>query len=252
MAKAHKVHRSKDAWKKDILLLTCILRLRVQPLLPYLEIADLFLQKIAAHIAHLVKKTAPQELWPTLVEKGTKEWLVGYLEDGFKAAEFWESQTWLKAREIDEMVVKEMLRVTGLDERGYVLAAEEETRLQIRWRKEGDWKAGSVPERTPTMMRGVKLSIGGPVFHRMVRKRLAELPEVFGSKKETHSWYQAPTMALESECRFESFAKQLEEVRHAQDFLSRDDKPGIPLTSSGRDTVPRIEVRMPDTEGWSR
>jgi hypothetical protein len=128
-------------------------------------------------MARLAKDAAPQELWPTFVEEGMKDWLAEYLEDDFKAAEFWESRTWLKAREMDEAVVSEMLRVAGLDEMGYVLATEEEMKLQIRWRRDGDWKAGSVPEGRPTMARGVQESVEYRIRHEIVNEPLTELPE---------------------------------------------------------------------------
>jgi hypothetical protein len=145
MAKRHKVHKNNNAWKRDILLLTCILRLRVQPSVPYPEIVDLFLRTQPTRMVRLAKVVL-KEAASTLVGEEMKGWLVGYLEEDFKGAEHGEFGTWKKAREMDESVVGEMLRVAGLDSQGYVLAAQEEMNLQIRWRKEGDWRAGSVPE----------------------------------------------------------------------------------------------------------
>jgi hypothetical protein len=47
---------------------------------------------------------------------------------------------------MDVAVVGEIARAAGLAERGYMLAAREEMQLQIRWRWNGDWRAGSVPD----------------------------------------------------------------------------------------------------------
>ena len=79
-------------------------------------------------------------------EKWMKDWLVQYLEIDFKGAEFRGDQTWWKARDMDSEVVGEMIRAAEFDGRGYVLAAKEEVKLQIRWRRDRDWRAGSVPE----------------------------------------------------------------------------------------------------------
>lgn len=40
----------------------------------------------------------------------------------------------------------EILRVTGLAGRGYEVSSEEEVRVQVKWRRVGDWRAGSVPD----------------------------------------------------------------------------------------------------------
>jgi hypothetical protein len=235
MAKVHKVHWGKDAWKKDILLLTCILRLRVQPSVPYHEIANFFLRTLSALMVHLANKVVPDEIRPTFMGKGMKEWLVGYLKEDFNAAEFWESQTWLKARETDEAVVREMLRIAGFGEMGYVLADEEEMELQIRWRRDGDWKAGSVPEGR-TMVGSVQKSMGGKRFDGMTHRSLAELPEspVLSRQRRLTVGAENPQrLASRNTPNMQTFAEQLEELKHVQNALPRDDAPQIPLTTSG-------------------
>jgi hypothetical protein len=185
----------KNAWKEDILLLTCILRLRVQPAVPYSNIADLFLKSLSNRLSALAEKnnnpsnTAANTILTktisancssvpgtlaeststncisatsTLARNGPafeesneswmKDWLVQHLENDFRGAEFRADQSWWKARDMDAEVVGEMLRAAELDGRGHVVAAKGETKLQIRWRRVGDWRAGSVPEGPETIV----------------------------------------------------------------------------------------------------
>ncbi|KAH8786106.1 hypothetical protein BGZ57DRAFT_950826 [Hyaloscypha finlandica] len=223
--KKNKVHSyHKDAWKRDILLLTCILRMRVQPVVPYSDIAELFLRTISTRLASitydniaLAMNTASDTTLPNLKpsnsgsllspfstvssntkspntepssnpilantisahtmlansistrmhspcddnsEKWMKDWLVQYLEIDFKGAEFRGDQTWWKARDMDSEVVGEMIKAAELDGR-YVLAAKEEVKLQIRWRRDRDWRAGSVPEGPKGFVQQDVGTIGG-------------------------------------------------------------------------------------------
>lgn len=48
-----------------------------------------------------------------------------------------------------------MLRAAGLDKKGYMLAEAEEMELQIRWRRDGDWRAGSIPDGEDIVQPGV-------------------------------------------------------------------------------------------------
>jgi hypothetical protein len=93
-------------------------------------------------------------------EKWMKDWLVQYLENDFKEAEFRGDQTWWKARDMDSEVIGEMIRAAELDG-GYVLAAKEEVKLQIRWRRDRDWRAGSVPEGPNGFVKHGVGTIGG-------------------------------------------------------------------------------------------
>jgi hypothetical protein len=225
MARRNKVHSChKDDWKRDILLLTCILRLRLQPVVPYSDIAELFLLTISTRLASLTydnialaMNTASNTTLPNVKpsnfdslfssfstassntesskatlsnpmlantisahtilansistkmqppcddnsEKWMKDWLVQYLENDFKGAEFRGDQTWWKARDMDSEVVGEMIRAAGLDGRGYVLAAKEEVELQIRWRRDRNWRAGSVPEGPNGFVKHGVGTIGG-------------------------------------------------------------------------------------------
>jgi hypothetical protein len=75
--------------------------------------------------------------------------LVQCLEENFKGAEFRGDQVWYSAKHVDAELVGEMVRTAGLDKRGYTLAEAEaeEMKLQVRWRRNGDWRPGSIPDR---------------------------------------------------------------------------------------------------------
>lgn len=47
---------------------------------------------------------------------------------------------------MDAELVGEMVGAAGLDKKGYSLAEVEEMKLQICWRRNGDWRAGSIPD----------------------------------------------------------------------------------------------------------
>jgi hypothetical protein len=81
--------------------------------------------------------------------------LVQCLEENFKGAEFRGDQIWYRAKHADSELVGEMLRAAGLDKKGYRLAEGEEMELQIRWRRDGDWRAGSIPDGEDIVQPGV-------------------------------------------------------------------------------------------------
>jgi hypothetical protein len=108
----------------------------------------------------LVNHAAPKEIQTIVIENGLKDWLVEHLEEDFTVAELRDFGTWRKAREMEESVVWGDAEGSGLDFIGYVLTTEEEMQLQIRWRKEGDWRAGSVPEGPGMTMMNVQESVG--------------------------------------------------------------------------------------------
>lgn len=139
MAKKHKVHRNPNAWKKDIQVLTCLLRLRCQPPVPYSIIANLLLKTKPSLMVKLSEKVAPSEV---TVENGMADWMEKYLEEVYDNLEKWESEPWKLARGWNEDVVREMMRVAGLDVTGggYEVMDEGELALQIKWKKNGDCK----------------------------------------------------------------------------------------------------------------
>jgi len=179
----------KDGWKKETLLLTCVLRLRVLPAVPYTDIANILLKTISKHLSGVVENTinlaklsfatatnttsanatSINKTWANTTsansisanstwaksaggddenrqrEMWMKQWLAQYLKEDFLGAEFRGDHAWWRARNMDAWFVSEMLRAGGLDGK-HVVASEEEMKLQILWRRTGDWRAGSVPD----------------------------------------------------------------------------------------------------------
>jgi len=93
------------------------------------------------------KKEANRKI---LLECDLKQWLTGWLEESFNYREERELGTWAKAKDWDEEAVREIMRIEGLNEKGYVVAGMEEMNYQIRWRREEDWRAGSEPLGRPS------------------------------------------------------------------------------------------------------
>ncbi|KAI9048603.1 hypothetical protein LZ554_007435 [Drepanopeziza brunnea f. sp. 'monogermtubi'] len=135
---------SANTWKKDIELVTSLFRLRCQPPIPYPIIAGLLLKTLPSVIARLAETEKSED---KNQERGVKEWLEMYLEQVYDGSENLQSEGWKSARSWDEAVVKELLMLSGLDKNGneYQVMGEEELALQIKWKSEGDWRAGSTP-----------------------------------------------------------------------------------------------------------
>ncbi|KAK0108316.1 hypothetical protein ONS95_003132 [Cadophora gregata] len=120
-------------------------------------------------MVRLSAKVTPREATP---EKGLQKWLEKYLQDIYEKGEEWGSEAWRLAREWDEDAVRDIVRNAGLGvdasiigrDRGgeedddFVVMGEEELELQIRWRKEDDWRAGSTPLGRPARLDSVEQS----------------------------------------------------------------------------------------------
>lgn len=143
MAK-HKVHRT-PAWKRDTLLLSCILRVRIQPPVPYATIASFLIRVQPDTTQKLAKKAAPRDIRPKLAddEHALKEWLESYLEERYNLAEDWSSDPWQRARDCEYSAASEMLDDLGVGEGEYKVKGEEEMRSDMEWKKKRDWKAKS-------------------------------------------------------------------------------------------------------------
>lgn len=129
--KIHKIHKKDD--RQIILLMAYILRLRVQPLLTYDEIADLIITKLNPDtVPRFAKKCAPKEARPTFDESAIRPWLTTWLEQAFDLAESNAAYYWVKARDWDENRVAEILRVTGLTAKYYTVMGEEEMKCMYR------------------------------------------------------------------------------------------------------------------------
>ena len=87
----------------------------------------------------LSEKVAPSNV------NGATGWMEKYLEEIYDKSEMWESEPWALARGWNEDVVREMLRVAGLDmtEGGFEVMDEAELALQIKWKRGGDCKSKS-------------------------------------------------------------------------------------------------------------
>ncbi len=62
---------------------------------------------------------------------------------------------WYRAKHADAELVGEMVRAAGLDRKGYRLAEAEEMKLQICWQRNGDWRAGSIPDGEDIVQPGI-------------------------------------------------------------------------------------------------
>jgi hypothetical protein len=141
MPKTHKPHRTPTAYEREILLLTCLLRLRITPSVPYPLIATILLTTLPKHVQQLMRNVAPPSLEHERSENGTKDWLAGYFEESYRFGEQGDSGPWLAAGEFDGGRVREVLKVVGLEGNGYRVLVDEEARVQVRWRRAGDWRA---------------------------------------------------------------------------------------------------------------
>ncbi|CAG8949827.1 hypothetical protein HYFRA_00004152 [Hymenoscyphus fraxineus] len=148
--KIHRIHRGNDSWKKDIEVLTCILRLRCQPPVTYVNIAEYLLAvwpvamlRFAGH-QYSAARDLPADLDANKELK--EEFMNVRLPRIFTTCENEEEEAWKMAKEWDDTKVREILKHTGLGELGYEIADEREMALQILWRKTDDFRAGSFPE----------------------------------------------------------------------------------------------------------
>ncbi|KAH7350833.1 hypothetical protein BKA65DRAFT_593712 [Rhexocercosporidium sp. MPI-PUGE-AT-0058] len=165
----HKVQRSPNAWKKDMQVLTCLLRLRCQPPVPYPLIASLLLRTRPSLMVRLSAKVGPKVAPKDGVKwgKNMQTWLEMYLKDIYEKGEVWGSEAWKVAREWDGHGVRELVESMGMlgmsgtgdvgGENGFMVIEEEELEVQIKWRKEGDWRAGSTPLGRPERLVDEKL-----------------------------------------------------------------------------------------------
>lgn len=173
MARLTRPQHKNSEDKQNLLLLACILRLRVQPLLDYSEIADLLFSMLPDVLIRFAKKAAPKEVKDSVAKNGIKPWVVVWLEKVFDLTEHAGTGAWLQARSWERKNVDEILGAAGLYEKQYTVAQEEEIDCkcspaecltthetsaigmsdmtadystgQIRWRRDGDWRAGSDP-----------------------------------------------------------------------------------------------------------
>jgi hypothetical protein len=160
MVKQHKVYY-RIPWKRDVTLLTSILRLHCQPTPSYKEISELLIKTWPSAMSKLAKDVVPKETQAAVLtsDKGIKEWLSQYLKERYELSEEWGSEPWITARHKDKSMVEEILRVTGSKEKGYEVMDKEEMRLQMKWKRENDWRYGSTPDRPERPEQGTQKKI---------------------------------------------------------------------------------------------
>lgn len=124
-------------------LMTCLLRLRCQPPVPYPMIARI-LQEV--HPAATVSYTPESAPWVTSPDPNKR--LEAHLEQVYDNLEKRQSETWKAARGFDEAALKVLLRNTELDAKFGIMGIKELT-LQIKWKKDGDCRLDSEAATSP-------------------------------------------------------------------------------------------------------
>jgi hypothetical protein len=207
MVNVHQVHRSSDTWERDITLLACILRLRCQPPVPYEDIADVLLTLLPAPTRKLAERLAPHDIQVSFLEHGIRTWLTDYLQNVFENAELLESKPWMVALAWSRELVGAILSVTKSNLKGHSVIEDDEMGLQIRWRKENDWRAGSTPLGRPQRVNIDREGSVLPLERRSNRQMSWEpiAPEV--------------QRGLMARSLHDSFADQLEEVRLVEESV---------------------------------
>lgn len=149
-SKVHRIHRGNDSWIKDIKVLTCILRLRCQPSVAYVNIAEYLLAVWPVAMLRLAgrKYSAARDIPADLdaMKELKEEYTNVFLPRLFETCENEEADAWKLAREWEDATVYQILKHTGLGDLGYNVCDKGEMELQILWGKTEDWRAGSIPE----------------------------------------------------------------------------------------------------------
>ena len=81
-------------------------------------------------------------------------------EKDFKIAEEEKDWVWQTARVMNEQMIQAHLESIWFRGKGYTLAGKAEMELQMKWRREGDWRAGSEPHVESNHRRRRILAIG--------------------------------------------------------------------------------------------
>jgi hypothetical protein len=214
MPKLHKIHHSAHAFQGDISLLTCILRLRILPAVPYSLISDIILTSWPGHALRLASKTLPENLQEGFLKSEAKWWLVELLEETYSDAEKREIEQWVLARERRREDVEAILRVAGLERKGFVVMTREEVNVQIKWRRDGDWRAGSTPLGRVGRPEGREVG-------EAVRSASESLLNVRNWRQE---WAEKRKMAVRGSGHpcWKSFEDQIEEIRGIEESLKRE------------------------------
>ena len=202
------------SFESRFILLTCILRLRVLPNVPYPLIANLILTHWPEHVLRLASIHLPageiQEGW--LREMG-KDWMARWLQEVYESDEREERYAWVLAKERRSEDVCNILSVTGLAVLGYEVVDEREIQLQLRWRRERDWRAGSVPLET---MAGTADDADGAL-----RVPSVSLLDLRGGTQEWEEKRNRFVREVAHPC-WKSFEDQIEEVKRVEEALKEE------------------------------
>jgi hypothetical protein len=170
MAPAKSTHTT--AASQSIHLLTSILRLRILPPVFYPLIASIIVSTISAQVSQLYHSLGTQQRF-------SADWLIDYLEEACNLSAHFADGVWREALDVEEQSVVAVLDCV-LQGCGFDVASEGEVReavLQAKWKREGDWRAGSEPLKMADVEAGLGW-IGKEREERMVDSALGEEEEL--------------------------------------------------------------------------
>ncbi|TAQ86686.1 hypothetical protein B7494_g5002 [Chlorociboria aeruginascens] len=144
MAKGHKRYKRKcrEGRRTESVLLTSVLRLRCLPPVPYDTIVNLILRHWPAEEPQKLLQKPDDEIG---TDSEVRESLERFLKRVYEDAESKGNGAWLDATEWDEASICDILEIAGL-EGGYQVLSTQEIKLQLEWKRNGDWREGSIPD----------------------------------------------------------------------------------------------------------
>ena len=204
--RSHRGLRGFGAFKRDVTLLTCILHLRCQPPTPFDTIADVLLETWPVGAKQLAEKVEGKR-----VEAAEQRAILSeHIESRFDWAEQECSISWETARKWNSQEVQEIIRLLKLD--GYEVTDDREMTLQISWRRDEDWRAGSIPLGGPLKSYSLVADEGSP-------KSISQLVEGQCAQPQKHVSSEDPEPTISTFLNrrrvphyCESFSQQLEEI----------------------------------------
>ena len=133
------------------------------------------------------------------------------LEEGLKGEE---GACWREAREWSESDVRDVLKVAGLEGKGgegaeFGVLREDEVEVQVKWRRERDWRAGSMPLGT------VVGEVAAGQSPKSVSESLLEI------RKVKQAWEEKRNRVVRASIYpcWKSFVDQIEEIEGAEEAL---------------------------------
>lgn len=133
------------AWKRDIMLLCCVLRFRCQPSVPFEAIADIILS-LWRDVVEVLARQIGGPGASIAVENGIRLWLIDYLRQSFEHNGQCSMELLGATRAWAVETIQLVLDLTGLNTQRYRVVEDSEVQLQLRWKQEGSWKADSTPD----------------------------------------------------------------------------------------------------------